>query len=151
MSKENKPNTGTPKGGNGNNNKRAQGSARKSSNKFTSTFKGETSEMNGKVFQLLSESSKRGQFEETLEALQRYSDKTYPLDSVILMPLFKDLSKPIVKEPDKPTDFSEKFKVPETAAPAAPLATIEDENEGIVYKSKIKFLIKFTLFYNVFI
>ena len=46
---------------------------------------------------------------------------------------------------------AEKFKVPETAAPAAPLATIEDENEGIVYKSKIKFLIKFTLFYNVFI
>ena len=47
---------------------------------------------------------------------------------------------------------AEKFKVPETTAPAVPLATIEDENEGLVCSSKIKFLIKIhSLSYKVFI
>merc|ERR1712227_105562 len=47
---------------------------------------------------------------------------------------------------------AEKFKVPETTAPAAPLATIVDENEGIVHNLKIKFLIMIhSLFYDVFL
>ena len=70
--------------------------------RYSNAFKGETSKMNGKVFQLLTEQPRMGQFEETLEALQRYANKVYPLDTVFLLPLFKDLIEPILMEPDKP-------------------------------------------------
>ena len=101
MNKDTKEATGNQKAP-GNNAKYTQGSTRKGAGRYTSTFKGETSDMNGKVFQLLSEQPKRNQFEDTLEALQRYADKTYPLDSVFLLPLFKDLTRPVVKQPSKP-------------------------------------------------
>ena len=70
--------------------------------RWVSTFKGETAEMNGNVFQLQSEKARKGQFDDTMEALQRYSAKVYPKDSVFLLPLFKELKQPTVKEPDKP-------------------------------------------------
>ena len=47
--------------------------------RWTSTFKGETQEMNRNVFQLQSEHVKKGQFDDSLEALQRYAGKFYPV------------------------------------------------------------------------
>ena len=58
--------------------------------------------MNGNVSQLQSKRAKKGQFDDTLEALQRYSAKAYPKDSVFLLPLFKELEQPTLTEPTKP-------------------------------------------------
>ena len=58
--------------------------------------------MNGKVFQLQSEQPRKGQFNDTMKALQLYTGQVYPLDSGFLLPMFKDLSKPKLEEPKKP-------------------------------------------------
>ena len=69
----------------GNNN---QNESKKGKPRWGNTFKGETQEMNGNVFQLQSEHGRKGQFDDTLEALQRYAGKFYPKDSVFLLPIF---------------------------------------------------------------
>ena len=43
-------------------------------------FKGETTDMNGHVFQTIEESKDPSQYMKTLDALERYSNKTYDLD-----------------------------------------------------------------------
>ena len=91
----------TPQKGTGNKDKKPNNDGKRTQGRYLTTFKGETAKMNDKVFQLLSEQPKRGQFEETMEALQRYANKTYPLDGVFLLPLFKDLSRPVLEEPTK--------------------------------------------------
>ena len=47
-------------------------------NRWTNSFKGATPDMDGKVFQIQSEYAKKGQFEDTLEALQRYVGRFFP-------------------------------------------------------------------------
>ena len=86
-----------------NNLRRTQTFKKRSTYKYANNFKGETPEMKGKVFRLLSKQpTKRRQFEETLEALQRYPDKMYPLDSIFLLTFFSDQERSEVTEPEKP-------------------------------------------------
>ena len=65
-------------------------------------FKGETADLHGKVFQLQTEHDKKGQFEDTLEAIQRYVGRVYALDAATLEVLFKELKEPVVTEPPPP-------------------------------------------------
>ena len=67
-----------------------------------SFFKGLTSEMNGHVFQVHSEQSKKGQFEDTMTALEIYASKIYKADMIHLTIFFKDLKAPILMEPIPP-------------------------------------------------
>ena len=83
--------------GNDNQNENKKGKPR-----WANTFKGETQEMNGNVFQLQSEHGRKGQFDDTLEALQRYAAKFYPKDSVFLLPIFTKLERPVLSQPEKP-------------------------------------------------
>ena len=75
---------------------------RRNTSRWSNSFKGETADMNGNVFQLQSENTKKGQFDDTLDALQRYAAKAYPMDSVALLPIFTDLKQPTIKAPEKP-------------------------------------------------
>ena len=70
--------------------------------KYGSQFKGETPGMNGKVFRLQSEQSKKGEFKDAMEALERYAGRTYPLDTTKLQALFKSLESPEYDEPMVP-------------------------------------------------
>ena len=67
-----------------------------------SYFKGDTSDMNGHVFQCHSESTDTKQFSVTLEKLQHYVFKTFknPTD---IGGIFKDFTIPAVPRPVKPT------------------------------------------------
>ena len=49
--------------------------------KYANQFKGETPGMQGRVFCLQSESEqvKKGEFKDTMEALERYDGRVYPL------------------------------------------------------------------------
>ena len=73
-----------------------------SKNKKDFTFRGKTPEMQGKVFQVHGEPRKRGEFKSTLEALERYAGRFYPLDTAALQTLFKDLIKPKIEPPKPP-------------------------------------------------
>ena len=64
-------------------------------------FKGETKEMNGNVFQTHSEQRKRGQFQDTMDALKVYSSTIYKKDIRYLNPLFNRLEQPDVPEPEQ--------------------------------------------------
>lgn len=67
----------------------------------TSSFKGDVPEMYGKVFQVHSEQRKKGQFEDSLRALELYASKYHKSDAEHLIPLFKELKKPTVEQPDE--------------------------------------------------
>ena len=69
---------------------------------ISNTFKGKETEMNGNVFQLPSERRSKGQFNETLEALQLYTSKHFKKDIDILQPLFDHLSMPEIPKPVHP-------------------------------------------------
>ena len=58
--------------------------------------------MNGKVFRLHSEQSRKGEFKDAMEALERYAGCTYPLDTTKLQALFKSLESPEYAEPMVP-------------------------------------------------
>ena len=79
-----------------------KGQKKKNRNGFSNQFKGMTTEMNGHVFQVHSEQKRKGQFEETLRALELYASKIYKNDMVHLTALFKDLVAPILNEPIPP-------------------------------------------------
>jgi len=64
------------------------------------SFKGETAGLNGAVFQLQDESKDPTQFNRTIEAIERYSNKTFDLD---LSVLFDKMELPEVEKPVKPT------------------------------------------------
>ena len=83
-------------------NRRRTGQGGNKYNKGSTGFKGETPGMQGKVFRLQSEHSKKGEFKETLEALERYAGRVYPLDTTKLQQLFKDLELPSFVEPIPP-------------------------------------------------
>ena len=65
-------------------------------------FKGKETGMNGHVFQLPSERRSKGQFKETLEALQLYASKHFKKDIDIFQPLFDNLSMPEITKPVHP-------------------------------------------------
>ena len=71
--------------------------------KHGSQFKGETPGMQGRVFCLQSKQTKKGEFKDTMEALERYAGRAYPLDTTKLQTLFKNLVKPSFEEPTIPT------------------------------------------------
>ena len=65
-------------------------------------FKGETTDMNGNVFQTHAEQKKRGQFQDTMDALKVYSSTTFRKDINHLTKLFTELKKPEVPRPPDP-------------------------------------------------
>ena len=86
----------------------------------TSTFRGEVPEMNGRVFQVHSEQRKKGQFEETLRALELYASKNHKPDTEYLIPLFKRLEEPTVPKPQAAKDLAaQNVKVEEGEEPPA--------------------------------
>ena len=68
----------------------------------TTTFKGETAEMNSNVFQTHAEQKKRGQFQDTMDALKVYSSTTFRKDINHLTKLFTELKTPEVPKPPDP-------------------------------------------------
>ena len=70
----------------------------------SSTFKGETSKLNGNVFQVHSERTDMSQFAETLEALRIYSSYAYKSDIEFLTVLFTSLQTPTVSKPEDPEE-----------------------------------------------
>ena len=81
--------------------KRRQANGRRNQ-KTTNQFKGETAGMMGHVFRLLSEHSKKVEFRETMDALERYAGRNYALDTAKLQTLFKELKTPTYDEPSEP-------------------------------------------------
>ena len=73
-----------------------------SSSSQKKTFKGETSDMNSHVFQTIDESKDATQYIKTLEALERYANKTYDVDmsSIFARPKGVLPSIPLPKTPD---------------------------------------------------
>jgi len=63
------------------------------------TFKGETSGLNGNVFQLQEESKDPGQFRRTMDAMERYANKTFDCD---FRKLFDKLEMPTLEKPKQP-------------------------------------------------
>mmetsp|Transcript_3287 Transcript_3287/g.4611 ORF Transcript_3287/g.4611 Transcript_3287/m.4611 type:complete len:121 (+) Transcript_3287:262-624(+) len=61
-------------------------------NRTPTVFKGKTEEMQRYVFQLLTETSKKSQFKDTMEALELYAGKTYKQELKYLKPTFNDTS-----------------------------------------------------------
>ena len=62
-------------------------------------FKGETSKMNGHVFQLHAERSNKAHFDDLMEALRIYSSTVYKNDIESLSKLFTELKELTVDEP----------------------------------------------------
>ena len=71
------------------------------------TFKGETSKLNGNVFQVHSERTNMSQFMKTLEALRVYSSSAYKRDIESLTELFTNLQTPIVSKPEDPIETTD--------------------------------------------
>ena len=88
-------------GGRGGRGQSGRGGYRKTNNIRGVFFKGETKEMNGNVFQTHSEQKKRGQFQDTMDALKVYSSTGYKKDIKYLNPLFNKLEMPNVSEPEQ--------------------------------------------------
>ena len=65
-------------------------------------FTGDSTEMNGHVFQVHGEQSKRGQFKDTLDMLRVYASKCMKKDINTLNPLFTELIEPVIKIPVEP-------------------------------------------------
>jgi len=79
--------------------------------KPASAFKGETLGMNGSVFQTQEESKDPTQFKRTMEALERFVNKTYNVD---MRSLFEaECTLPTVVKPGKPTDTSDVLEMEE--------------------------------------
>ena len=128
---------GSGRGGRG---QGGRGSYQKQNNTRGVLFKGETKEMNGNVFQTHSEQRKRGQFQDTMDALKVYASTVYKKDIRYLNPLFNRLERPEVKEPvqdfttTESTDGKGVITVTQTPTPF----------ETAVYNERIKTWIKAT-------
>ena len=70
-------------------------------------FKGETSKLNGNVFQVHSERTSMSQFMETMEALRVYSSSAYKNDIESLTELFTNLKTPTVNQPEDPIETTD--------------------------------------------
>ena len=66
-------------------------------------FTGETTDMNGQLFQTIEESRDATQYVKTVEALECYAFKNYAVD---LSPLFQrnEPQMPVIEIPEKPTN-----------------------------------------------
>ena len=71
-------------------------------NQEEKNFHGETTKMNGHVFQTHAERSNKNQFIDNVEVLRVYCSTAYKSDIEALAPLFKSLKKPSVKKPADP-------------------------------------------------
>ena len=60
-------------------------------------FTGDSTKMNGHVFQVHEEQRKRGQFQDTLDMLSVYASKRMKKDFNTLNPLFTELLEPVIK------------------------------------------------------
>jgi hypothetical protein len=85
---------------NNNNNHNSRNNNR--NNQRNNVFKGETPGMGGHVFQIHSEQTKRGQFQDTLDALKVYSSTTFRKEITSLNKLFTQLKTPEVVKPKDP-------------------------------------------------
>ena len=65
-------------------------------------FTGDSIEMNGHVFQVHGEQSKKGHFQDTLDMLRVYASKYMKRDINTLNPLFTELIEPVIKIPVEP-------------------------------------------------
>jgi hypothetical protein len=86
---------------------RRNGNNRQNQNKQAGNgggFLGDTKDMNGHVFQVHAEQTKRGQFQETLDMLKIYASTAYKKDITALNPLFSKLTEPRVPEPEEPKE-----------------------------------------------
>ena len=86
------------------NNTRNYGNSKSHTRTNEEKFKGETTALNGHVFQVHAESPKRGQFQDTLDALKIYTSTIYIKDIQNLTTLFTDLVPPVIREPKEPKE-----------------------------------------------
>ena len=87
--------------------------------------------MNGHVFQLPSERTKRGQFRETIKALKTLASIEYKKDILYLDPLFRKLEDPVIERPSKPQPESVKSED----------GTVEDITDSVemdIYKEEVR-------------
>ena len=96
--------------------------------------------MNGNVFQTHSEQRKRGQFQDTMDALKVYSSTIYKKDIRYLNPLFNRLQQPDVPQPEQKFTMSE-VKDKDGVVTTQPTPT---PFESAVYNERIKTWIKAT-------
>jgi len=73
----------------------------------TANFRGACSGMDGHVFQVTGEQSKKGQFHETMDRMKVYTSTITNKDTSDLNILFTDLKEPVPDRPDKPQDTVE--------------------------------------------
>ena len=101
------------------------------------TFKGETPGMNGHVFQTHVKQKKRGQFQDTLDALKVYASTTYHKDINHLTILFSELKTPEVAQPLELV----KIKRKDTDGK---ISTVITKFSEIVFQEQVKLWIKET-------
>ena len=96
-----------------NRNQRKQGRQGRQFNRNVSlsskSFKGETTELSGYVFQSQEESKVPSQFRRTLEAIERYSTKMYL--QVDLCSLFDSLQAPVLEQPEQPMNDANDLEI----------------------------------------
>ena len=106
--------------------------------KVYSTFKGETMEMSGNVFQCHSEQRERGQFEETIGALTTFSSTKYVSNIDYLTPIFVNLSQPVLTKPN----LTSKNKTSTFEGGVTRIVTTLSQEEIEEYNIKLKELLK---------
>ena len=120
-----------------NTNPRRQGNRSGRGHKTPNGFRGETPGMQGHVFRLQSEHSKKREFQDTMDALERYAGRIYPLDTAKLQDLFKKLELPTYTQPIPPGTAREK---------QLEGVKIEEVGSAIDEWSKIKYTEEFKLY-----
>ena len=109
-------------------------------NRSNNAFKGETPGMQGHVFEVLNEQMSKGQFKQTMEALERYAGQTYPKEITLLQPLFKRLEEPKIDPPDPPTNENEGVKDEEGVTPSN--TKTSNEWEVLLYTERVKMFLR---------
>ena len=110
-----------PQSGRGGNRRNGRFNAQRSNRQTVKSFKGETLELSGQVFQTMEESNDPIQFKKTIEAIERYASKMFL--SVDLRTLFDSLTAPQVSRPVQPQNAA-------------------DDVEREIYKEEVKLFVK---------
>jgi len=108
-------------GGRGGNRRNSRFNAQRSNRQTVKSFKGETLELSGQVFQTMEESNDPIQFKKTTEAIERYASKMFL--NVDLRTLFDSLTAPEVSRPVQPQNTA-------------------DDVEREIYKEEVKLFVK---------
>lgn len=103
----------------------------------TNVFRGNVTSMNGHVFQLHSERRKKGQFQDTLDALKTLAATEFKSEIRYLEPLFRELTDPIIPLPIKP----EKETMVDPSDGTKTILTTDPVKEDI-YKAQIQTYVK---------